>query len=145
MKRIICLVAVVVIVLYGFRRVQAQNDVMIQVSVFDVTTGQPIAPGQVLTTNTDQFQVTVTTNNIDCAGQFTVTALGAPGNPPSVLVQSVPFIIGPFGGSNSVTGGVLTAGSRPDGTNDFKVSASCNGAVPAQFAFDTFEFFVQIS
>ncbi len=109
-------------------------------TVQDVTTGHNITSGEILTTN-DNFQVTVTTHDVDCAGQFVVTALGAPGAPPSVLVQVVPYIIGPAsGGGGSVTGSILNAG----GNNDWKISTSCNGAQPRQFYSSQFEFFVKI-
>jgi len=83
----------------------AQTSPTISITVQDVTTGQQISNGETVAAG-DQFQATVTTtNNIDCAGQFVVTAVGAPGAPPEVLVQIVPFIIGPASGGDSVTGG----------------------------------------
>jgi hypothetical protein len=69
-----------------------------------------------------------------------VTALGASGAPPSVLVQSVPFIIGPAVGSNEATGAVLQAAGVD---NDWKVTASCNGARRGQIAFAFHEFLVR--
>ena len=120
----------------------ASEGLTIHVTVKDVTTGKMIKPGQMVHAG-DLFQVTVTTNGVDCAGQFVVTALGASGAPPSVLVQSMPFIIGPATGSNSVTGGELSANSMGStGTNDWKVTASCNGPVALQIAYGHMEFYV---
>jgi hypothetical protein len=111
----------------------------IAITVQDSTTGQPISSGSTITAG-DEFQVTVTgTPEFNCAGQFIVTALGAPGNPPSVLVQSVPFIIGPASG-NSAVGGTLSSNGTPGDENDWKISASCNGATQNSFASGTFEF-----
>jgi len=115
------------------------GSLMIKISVENLDAGEPIRQGQTVVENS-QFQVTVRTNGIDCAGQIVVTALGAPTFPPSVLVQSFSFIIGPFGGSNSALFAPLFANGFG---NDWKISASCNGAVPQQFAFDSFEFFVE--
>ena len=115
---------------------------VLQISVSDLTTGQPVARQQTVTAG-DAFQVTVSTGGTDCAGQLVVTALGASGAPPSVLVQVLPYIVGPSVGSNSATGGTLTAGVLPNGTNDWKISTSCNGADTNQFAFSRFEFFAQ--
>jgi hypothetical protein len=115
----------------------------VAITVQDVTTGKPISNGETLNA-LDNFQVTVTTNDTDCVGQFVVTALGAPGAPPSVLVQAVPYIIGPNSGSESATGGILTAGVLPTGFNDWKISTTCNGAVRRQFAASHFEFFVNL-
>ncbi len=111
----------------------------LSVTVVDLTTGKPISSGETVA-NDDKFQVTVTsTNGVNCAGQWVVSALGAPGAPPAVLVQSVPFIIGPASGGNSATGSPLTANGIP---NDWKISASCDGAEPGQFAEASLEFFV---
>jgi len=112
----------------------------ISVSVMDLTTGQALSSGQIVTAG-DVFQVTVTSNGGDCAGQLVVTALGTPGLPPAVLVQVTPFIVGPAAGGNSAVGGVLTANALGTATNDWKISASCNGAGSGQFDFDHFEFF----
>ena len=91
-----------------------------------------------------RFQVSVTTNGVDCAGQFVVSALGAPGNPPSVLVQFVQFIVGPATGGNTVTGAPLVANALAGtSVNDWKISASCNGARREQFAHADFEFFAR--
>jgi hypothetical protein len=111
-------------------------------SVFDLTTGKAIKPAEVAAVG-DEFQVTVTTDGVDCAGQSVVTALGAPTAPPSVLVQTVPYIIGPAIGSNPVTGSRLSVGVLPNGRRDLKISTSCDGAVARQFAFSTFEFFAK--
>jgi hypothetical protein len=115
---------------------------LISLQVTDLTTGKAIKPGQTVTAG-DQFQVTVTTDGVNCAGQFVVTATGAPGAPPAALVQVVPYIIGPFGGNNSASGGVLTANGLDGGKNDWKVSTSCNGASPAQFGANATEFFAE--
>lgn len=115
----------------------------VTITVQDLTTGQGIANGETLSAS-DNFQVTVTTDNVDCAGQFVVTALGARGAPPEVLVQSNTYIIGPnSGGGNAITGGVLTAATLPSGHNDWKISASCNATRQEQFAANHFEFFVK--
>jgi hypothetical protein len=84
--------------------------------------------------------VTVTTNGIDCAGQFVVTALGAPGAPPSVLVQFIAFIVGPAFGSNDATGFILVAAGNE---NNFKITASCNGSRRSERAFAFSEFWVE--
>jgi hypothetical protein len=90
--------------------------------------------------------VTVTgAPEFNCAGQFVVTALGAPGAPPSVLVQFQAFIIGPAVGTNSVAGGVLTSNGIPGDENDWKISASCNGATQNSFACGSFEFLSAVS
>jgi hypothetical protein len=117
----------------------AQVHPAVTITVNDLTTGQSISQGQTVTAG-DQFQVSVTTTGVDCAGQFVVTSLGAPSSPPSVLVQFVPFIIGGAVGNNSVVGGALTANGLNGGRNDWKVSVSCNGAGVNQFAFDRLQF-----
>lgn len=112
----------------------------ITITVLDTTTGQPIAPFETITAG-DQFQATVTvTNDIDCSGQFVLTALGLPTGPPEVLVQTLSFGIGPASGSDSVTGGVLTSNGTPGHPNVWKVSASCNGAKSGAFGFSHFQF-----
>jgi hypothetical protein len=89
------------------------------------------------------FQVSVSGNGVDCAGQFVVTALGASGAPPSVLVQFWPFIVGPAVGTDLSSSPALTAGVLPTGRNAFKISATCNGAALGRFAVARpFEFFV---
>jgi hypothetical protein len=120
----------------------AHTHPTVTISVNDLTTGQPISEGQTVAAG-DQFQVSITVTGVDCAGQFVVTALGAPPSPPSDLVQFLPFIIGPAVGNNSVVGGVLTANGLNGGRNDWKVSVSCNGAVTNQFAFDRLQFSAQ--
>ncbi|MGA2073818.1 MAG: hypothetical protein ABSH52_09965 [Terriglobia bacterium] len=112
----------------------------IALSVQDLTTGKSVVPGGTITAG-DQFQVTVTAApEFNCAGQFAVTAVGAAGAPPSVIVQVVPFIIGPFTGTNSATGGILTSNGAQGDENDWKISASCNGGSSNSFAFSQFEF-----
>ena len=111
----------------------------IEISVVDLGTGNAIKEKSTVTSLTD-FQVTVTSNDVDCAGQFVVTALGAEGFPPSVLVQFVPFIVGPAVDENSVTGGPLDGGLE----NTFKISGSCNSAEPNGFDFASFEFRVNV-
>lgn len=113
----------------------------IAITVQDLTTGKPIHRGETIVAG-DQFQATVAVlNNVDCAGQLVLTALGAPGNPPSVLVQVFPFIIGPASGGDSATGGILTSNGTPGHPNEWKVSASCNAATPATaFGFAQFQF-----
>jgi hypothetical protein len=109
----------------------------LRVTVRNADTGEQIGWRTPLGT---PFQVTVSTNDVDCAGQFVVTALGSSGAPPSVLVQAVPFIIGPGVGSNAVTGAILQAAGVD---NDWKVTASCNGAKRGQIAFAFHEFLVK--
>lgn len=115
----------------------------IGIRVINPYTKQNIDQGSTLSAITP-FQVIVTTNGINCAGQFVITALGAPGNPPSVVVQNAPFIIGPAVNKNSVSSKTFTSDVRPDGFNDWKITASCNGAKPSASSFAFFEFFVQI-
>ena len=113
-------------------------------TVVDVTTGLPIVSGSSVAAG-HLFQVSVATNGVDCSGQFVVTALGAIGFPPSVLVQFAPFTIGPAVGQNTASGGVLTANplvNPPNvSTNDWKISATCNAAAGGQFDSDRAEFF----
>ncbi len=112
----------------------------IAISVMDLTAGKNIVSGSTIPAG-DEFQVTVTgAPAYNCAGQFVVTAVGAPGAPPSALVQVVPFIIGPFTGGNSATGGILTSNGTTGDENDWKISASCNGGNTNSFAFSQFEF-----
>jgi hypothetical protein len=86
---------------YGQSNAAAPPNPTIAVTVLDVTTGLQISSGETITAG-DKFQVTVTvTNNIDCAGQFVVTALGASGAPPEALVQNVIFTVGPASGGDS--------------------------------------------
>ena len=122
----------------------AQNAVNpLQISVFNVTTGQDVPSGAVITQG-DVFHVTVTLMpGVNCAGQYVVTAIGVAPAPPSAMVQSMAFILGPAVGSSSVTGGDLDAGTLPNGKNDYKVSASCNAAPRNAIGFARFEFFVK--
>jgi hypothetical protein len=126
---------------YARSAAAAPTGPIITITVLDITTGLQITNGEVITAG-DQFQVTVTvTNNIDCAGQFVVTALGAPGAPPEVLVQNVVFIVGPASGGDSDTGGILTSNGTPGNPNQWKISASCDGAAsPNAFGFSRFHF-----
>ena len=115
------------------------DPLRIRITVTNLTTGKLIKQRSRLTQEAN-FAVTVTTNGVDCAGQFVVTALGAPGSPPSVIVQSVPFVVGPALADNSATGAPLNSGTN----NLWKISASCNGAERGQFDTDTFEFSVRV-
>jgi hypothetical protein len=141
--RTILVAATLLCSILGYARsgAPAPTTPTIAVTVLDVTTGLQISNGETITAG-DQFQVTVTvTNNVDCAGQFVVTALGAPGAPPEVLVQNVIFTIGPASGGDSVTGGILTSNGTPGNPNKWKISASCNGAAsPNAFGFGKFHF-----
>jgi len=119
----------------------ASTHPTLTIVVTDLTTGQTVAQNETVTAG-DRFQVTVG-GGADCAGQFVVTALGGPGAPPSALVQFLPFLIGPAVGTSSVSGGVLTANALGQGTNTWKVSASCNGAKANQFVFDHMQFYAQ--
>jgi hypothetical protein len=110
------------------------------------TPNQPVKFGETIQNQTPTITITVT-SNFDCAGQLALTALGAPGFPPSVGILTSPglFTIGPdvvppYGNGSSVTTLPITLGVLPNGTNAFKISASCNGAGPIQFAFAVFEF-----
>ena len=124
---------------FGASVVFAQAHPTLAITVMDLTAGQTVKPNHGIAAG-HQFQVTVTGNGVNCAGQYVVSALGTSSPPPPVLVQVVPFVVGPAGAGNSVTGEVLTAGTLPNGTNEWKISASCNGARGHQFAFDRFEF-----
>jgi hypothetical protein len=110
------------------------------ISVQDLTTGQPIRHGETIH-SVDTIQVTVTTIGIDCAGEIAITALGTTGAPPEVGVVSSPFTIGPAT-SNSFSLSPFYVGVLANGTNDWKISTSCNGATRGQFYFERFEFFV---
>lgn len=121
------------------RRWAKDRGEVLHVTVTDVTSGQRVRSGRTFDAPFD-FQVTVATDGIDCAGQFVVTALGAPGAPPSVLVQSKTFILGPAVGADTVTGETLTAWPLAGGTNRWKISASCNGTGEREIYFDAFEF-----
>jgi hypothetical protein len=140
MKRIP--VAVSVFALLIGKSLIAADGLTIHVTTKDLTTGKTIKANQTIAQG-HTIQVSVTTNSVDCAGQFAVSALGAPGNPPAVLVQVVPYIIGPFVGSNIATGVPITVASlSATESNDFKVSATCNGAPATQWASSHLEFFV---
>lgn len=145
MKLLVCLIASVVVGLLvglGATRAQAGDSPqpVIRISVANLDSGESIRDHSTVMAGTD-FQVTVATNEVDCAGQFVVTARGAPGAPPSMLVQFAPFIVGPSSSANAVTTAPLDAGVLPSGVNDFKISATCNAAEAAHFASATFEFF----
>lgn len=123
------------------------NNPQIRIKVTNLNTGMPIKRMDTLMDETS-FQVEVINYGADCAGQFVVTALGDPnlGAPPSALVQFVSYIIGPSVDSNSATGVPLVASiGGLDDFNDWKITASCNGAKPSQRSFDFFEFFVEKS
>jgi hypothetical protein len=145
MRPIIGVVVLSLVVLLGFEAsaafAQSRRPVL-AISVMDLTTGQLVLQGRPIPSG-HQVQVTVAASGGDCAGQYVVSALGAPGNPPAVLVQFAPFIMQPAGGTTAITGDVMTLGVVPGGGNDFKISASCNGASPTHFAFSHFEFFVE--
>ena len=112
----------------------------ISISVEDVTTGKNVANGTTIPVG-DTFQVTVTgAPEYNCTGQFIVTAVGAPGNPPSVSEQLVPFVIGPAVGTNTISGQDILANGTVGSGNDWRISASCNGTSPNSFAFSKFEF-----
>lgn len=118
----------------------ATPKIQLTLTVMDLTANKPIKQSETVPAG-HQFNVTVSTNDIDCAGQFAVTALGAPGAPPEAGVQALAYVIGPSSGSNSATGQTLTVTHPPSGKNDFKISATCNGAVKRQFGVKTFEFY----
>ena len=110
------------------------------------TPDQGVTFGQTIHSQTPTIAITVT-SNFNCSGQFALTALGAPGFPPAVGIITSPglFTIGPavvppYGPGDSVTTSPITLGVLPNGTNAFKISASCNGAPNGQFAFAVFEF-----
>ena len=110
------------------------------------TPDQPVKFGATIQNQTPTITITVT-SNFDCAGQLALTALGAPGYPPEVGIPTSPglFTIGPdvvppYGNGDSVTTLPSTLGVLPNGTNTFKISASCNGAAQRQVAFAVFEF-----
>jgi hypothetical protein len=114
----------------------------IGITVEDVTTGLPISPGGSIT-GPDQFQVTVTGGpELDCAGQFVVTAVGSGGTvPPALVVQAMTFVFQPAVAPPSVTGAPLPSGDATFGAeNDWKITASCNGSTQNSFAFSSFEF-----
>jgi hypothetical protein len=112
----------------------------ITISVEDITTGESVANGTTIPVG-DTFQVTVTgAPEYDCSGQFVVTAVGAPANPPSVSEQLVGFVIGPAVGTNTVSGQDILADGTVGSGNDWRISASCNGTSPNSFAFANFEF-----
>lgn len=110
------------------------------------TPDQPVKFGETIQNQTPTITITVT-SNFDCAGQLALTALGAPGFPPEVgiltspgLFTVGPHVVPPYGNGDSVTTLPVTLGVLPNGTNVFKISASCNGAGRRRFAFDVFEF-----
>ena len=122
---------------------QEHRPLKIAISVQDLTTNQPISYGETIHA-VDTIKVTVTTNGVNCAGAVAVTALGITGAPPEVGVVSSPFYIGsaPTEPGESFSLAPFYVGVLPNGTNDWKISASCNGARVGQFDFATFEFFV---
>ena len=110
------------------------------------TPDQPVRFGETINNQTPTITITVR-SNFNCAGQLALTALGAPGFPAEVgiltspgLYTIGPAVVPPYGNGNSVTTLPITLGVLPSGTNAFKISASCNGAGRAQFAFAVFEF-----
>ena len=136
----VCLLAACPVILPA----QAANTIpkiQLTVTVVDQTAGEPLKQGETVPPG-HMFNVTVTTNDIDCAGQLAVTALGAAGAPPEVGVQTFGYVIGPNSGGNSANGATLMTGHPPGRKNDFKISATCNGVVKRQFVFKTFEFYV---
>lgn len=138
--------AVVSVVLFAAVQVTAQSvnspQPVIRIAIANLDAGGLVRNDETIPAGTD-VQITVTTNGVDCAGHLVVTALGAPGAPPATLVQTVPFILGPAVGNNAVTGSPLDAGVLPTGRNDFKVSATCNGAGHDHFSVAESEFLVQ--
>ena len=63
-----------------------------------------------------------------------------------MVIRILPVALAGFGrlrspatGGNTATGGILTAGGIG---NNFKISASCNGARPNEVSFAFSEFFV---
>jgi len=122
---------------------QEHKPIGIAISVQDLTTGQPINYGETLHA-VDTVQVTVTTNGVNCAGAVAVTAVGVTGAPPEVGVVSRPFYIGAASTEpgESFSLAPFYVGVLPNGTNDWKISASWNGANVGQFDFAKFEFFV---
>ena len=120
----------------------SEKTLRLTLSVTNPDTGQPIRSGSTIPATTP-FQVTASTNSIDCAGQIVITALGAPGFLPSVLVSSSTMIIGPAAATDAATTERLEAGALPrSAVNDFKISASCNGSRTRQFADADYEFYV---
>ena len=115
----------------------------IRIMVTNLDTELPIQRNTTLYEVGIPWRVTVTNYGADCAGQFVITAIGAPGYPPSVSLQALAFTLGPSVGNYSVVSDIFLSGVTPDGLNDFKISASCNGALPQQKSFDFFEFFVE--
>jgi len=111
------------------------------------TPDRAVPSGYAIPNQTPTVTITVT-SDFDCAGQLTLTALGAPGFPPVVGIATSPevFFLGgsdvppPYDNGNSVTTLPTTLGVLPNGTNSFKISASCNGAEPGQFAYAGFQF-----
>ena len=118
----------------------------LSIKIINLSQGGQIKHRETLNT-TDQFRVQVKTNGIDCAGQYVVTAIGAPGNPPSVLVTARTFTLGPFVGSNSYTGPlILTASVVPETLkNVWKISASCNASGNKHEYFAFVEFYVDLT
>jgi hypothetical protein len=107
------------------------------------TPNQPVNFGETINNQTPTITITIT-SSFNCAGQLALTALGAPGAPPEVGIVTSPglFTIDLSNG-NSVTTLPITLGVLPNGTNAFKISASCNGAINGQFAFGVFEFSIR--
>jgi hypothetical protein len=121
----------------SLRSAALKGNFALTITVEDLTTGKPIAQ-KAHVPPSDSFQVTVTdTADVSCAGQFAVTALGTPSAPPEVLVQYGQYVLGPSGSGSSSSGTPLTGSSN----NDWKISATCNGAKKNQFAAASFEFF----
>ena len=108
------------------------------------TPNEPVTFGESIDNQTPTITITVS-SSFNCAGQLSLTALGAPGFPPVVGITTSPevFFIGPVATPKSVTTAPVTLGVLPNGTNAFKISASCNGAMNGQFAFAVFEFSIE--
>jgi hypothetical protein len=142
MSKLIKTLALVFLLVVIATTVWTQEDEPLKttISIQDLTTGKPITNHETIHA-VDTIQVTVTTNGVNCAGQIAITALGTTGAPPEVGVVSAPFTIGPAT-SDSFTLSPFYVGVLPNGTNDWKISTSCNGAVRGQFYFEAFEFYV---
>lgn len=123
--------------------VKSLPSLRLGITVQNLDLDQRIWPGETLSMGTN-FQATIEGSGVDCVGDWLISAVGDSnvGAPPSVPVARGPMQLGPAAGTNSMTLPVLFAGVTADGTNNWKVSAYCNGAEKGQIAFESFEFFV---
>ena len=119
--------------------VSTGTSLELQVLVKNATTDSVIADQAKIPAGTP-YQVTVTTNEVDCAGAFVISGPGTSGGVALLAAQG--FEIGPAAGLNSVSSSILTADVTADG-DTVKVSATCHGRAGGVFDSARTEFSVE--